>query len=648
MTYLEEIFQSKKQVVSIRMKLSSFLLLAGAAAAVISIAHCSPRFPLSRSVHSQKQQRYVTKGAQDIGSRRLNGFIRSPVTGTTTPQPNSKATRSSTIAPPSSAPYYWSESDDDDSGGEPNDFQIWSAIAKSLARWQERKTRKAHKSHVHRRAEEIVCYQLVGCFRDEGPFNYLDTLPQAPDSIGTQFWLFTREMLATPEPLRYDDNGTSLHRSHFNSSRPVKIIVHGFGSSGHRAWVKQMTDNLLHVENVNVVVVDWERGAALPNYVQAAANIQMVGRQISRIIEMLNVYSHLKNNDIHIIGFSLGAHVAGYAGMETPGLGRISGLDPASPLFEGHDLKVRLDPTDALFVDVIHTSGDTFLRGGLGASETMGHVDFYPNGGKFQPGCNSVFFGAITDIFYGNWQSLCNHRRSFKFFIDSIIRSCIFPASSCDSYDKYLQGECFPCKQNENCGHMGYYADTSTARGSLYLATKEIEPFCANQLKVSMVSTKGQDKTWGKLEVTFYSQDGINETILISQESQEFEDSTMIQGIGVSSPDFKNITSVTIRYNKYKGWIYSGKDEWALDKIKIENSHGNSFSYCGHRTVIKDNEPMTLPLIPKDCTDPLAQRAARFIWDIIADPIKGHDPRPPQLIWRLDMDDYEKYNWNKP
>ena len=44
---------------------------------------------------------------------------------------------------------------------------------------------------------------------------------------------------------------------------------------------------------------------------------------------------------------------------------------------------MRLDPTDALFVDVIHSAGRW-----VGDDDVLGHVDFFPNGGRApQPGC---------------------------------------------------------------------------------------------------------------------------------------------------------------------------------------------------------------------------------------------------------------------
>ena len=82
-----------------------------------------------------------------------------------------------------------------------------------------------------------------------------------------------------------------------------------------------------------------------------------------------------------------------------------SGLDPAGPSFSGRDIKNGIkkkkkkngiNPTSAKFVDVIHTDGAGIISY-HGVMERRGHADFYPNGGRDQPGC---YFGrrkrAIT------------------------------------------------------------------------------------------------------------------------------------------------------------------------------------------------------------------------------------------------------------
>ena len=58
-----------------------------------------------------------------------------------------------------------------------------------------------------------------------------------------------------------------------------------------------------------------------------------------------------------------------------------AGLDPAGPLFR-RNTAAGLTRGSGDFVDAIHTDGQVF-----GMMTPIGHVDFYPNGGKTQPGC---------------------------------------------------------------------------------------------------------------------------------------------------------------------------------------------------------------------------------------------------------------------
>lgn len=60
--------------------------------------------------------------------------------------------------------------------------------------------------------------------------------------------------------------------------------------------------------------------------------------------------------------------------------------DPALPLFDVAHLDNRTDPSDADFVDVIHTCANGFTA----FYDPLGHVDWYPNGGRLSDFITSV------------------------------------------------------------------------------------------------------------------------------------------------------------------------------------------------------------------------------------------------------------------
>ena len=74
-----------------------------------------------------------------------------------------------------------------------------------------------------------------------------------------------------------------------------------------------------------MISVDWARGAKFP-YGQATANTQIAGAEIARLVKKLVAEHGANVSEFHLIGHSLGAHVAGYAGERLDKLGRITGL----------------------------------------------------------------------------------------------------------------------------------------------------------------------------------------------------------------------------------------------------------------------------------------------------------------------------------
>lgn len=166
------------------------------------------------------------------------------------------------------------------------------------------------------------------------------------------------------------------------------------------------------MNETNVFVVDWGKLASLPCYPAAAINTKFAAKCAADLLMKLEkLYaSTFRADDIHGIGFSLGAHFVSFVSnrmfktngkklqritgkKENHKLGQSSmsccmhdlnvlGLDPALPFFATNSPSKKLDATDAHFVDVIHTNAGYF-----GKIEASGHVDFYMNGGQTQPAC---------------------------------------------------------------------------------------------------------------------------------------------------------------------------------------------------------------------------------------------------------------------
>ncbi|XP_030425921.1 pancreatic lipase-related protein 2-like [Gopherus evgoodei] len=441
-------------------------------------------------------------------------------------------------------------------------------------------------------AGEKVCYGRLGCFSDKPPWagipgRYLAGLPDSPESMNISFTLYTKETRNNSQVISAIHSST-IKDSHFCSHRKTRFIVHGFMSTGKRGWVVEMCLLLVEVEDVNCIAVDWADGAK-GIYISAVNNIRVVGAEIAYFINtLMNMFQYCPSH-IHIIGHSLGAHAAGDAGRRIRGIKRITGLDPAGPFFEDTPPKVRLDPTDARFVDVIHSNAAQFPTVGLGMVNTTGHLDFYPNGGSIMPGCDDVIIPLTKKdcrVFAEDANSpICHHSRSHQFYFQSILHPNGFLGYPCRTYEFFRSGLCFPCPR-EGCPMMGHYADQYPAKlekinQKYFLNTGAHPPFTSWSHRIS-IKLSGTKKVRGELNIVLHGTDGFTKQYeIICGLLHQGSIYTKYVDVEINP---RNITKVEFLWNKNiltLLWARLGAEMVHI----INEEDGHVSTYCGKENV---------------------------------------------------------------
>lgn len=111
------------------------------------------------------------------------------------------------------------------------------------------------------------------------------------------------------------------------------------------------------------------------------------------------------------------------------------------------------------------------------------------------------------------------------------------------SLTRFETGACFSCNSKlGECGQLGYYSDKAPGRGSLYLLTRDEEPFCGkdgelmpglvnvlcnfrsglslgNQYKIRVMftGTRIPIHTYGRIHILLIDENGLNETHTLTQ-----------------------------------------------------------------------------------------------------------------------------------
>ncbi|XP_060791279.1 lipase member H isoform X2 [Neoarius graeffei] len=413
--------------------------------------------------------------------------------------------------------------------------------------------------------------------------NLTHTLLGTP--LDVRLILYTRENTTCGKLLSHDDPFATPSFSH---ARPCTFLIHGYRPTGSPpVWMNQMVESILSLRNVNVIVVDWNQGAANINYFQVVKKTRAVADNITRFIQR----SQLLLSSIHMIGVSLGAHISGFTGANLNGsIGRITALDPAGPLFRGKSPDERLDPSDAQLVDALHTDMDAF-----GYRDPLGHIDYYANGGSDQPGCPKT-------ILSGSQYFKCDHQRSVFLYLDSVNKSRQITAYPCSDYSDFLDGKCLSCElfNSSGCPVFGYdvimWKDVLRKLGQTktFFTTNQDAPYCKTGYKVEIVIWNSEVR-WGSITIMLKNSTQETET-QIDHKSFKFERYTNNMLLAQFERDVYPVEKITLKY--VTGNVFTPRYKLRVLRFRLTPLKSGLRPMCRYDLLLEENKGVTFRPIP--------------------------------------------------
>ncbi|XP_044315044.1 phospholipase A1-like [Drosophila rhopaloa] len=272
------------------------------------------------------------------------------------------------------------------------------------------------------------------------------------------FYLYTRNN--PTEGIEIENEASSVQDSHFDKGLPTRFVIHGWKGRYTDSMNVDITKAWLSKGDFNVIVVNWDRSQYV-DYAMSVRAVPEAGKKVGEMIEYLHEHHDMSLDTLIVIGHSLGAHVAGFAGKQVGDkrVHTIVGLDPALPLYSYDKPDKRLSSEDAFYVESIQTNG-----GVKGFVKPIGKTTFYVSGGRRQPGCGVDVAGT------------CSHARSVLYYAEAITEDS-FGSFRCQDYQAALANE---CGTTYSSVRMAADQNAYVVEGHFYVPVNSEAPFGKN------------------------------------------------------------------------------------------------------------------------------------------------------------------------
>ncbi|XP_050542883.1 hepatic triacylglycerol lipase-like [Daktulosphaira vitifoliae] len=239
----------------------------------------------------------------------------------------------------------------------------------------------------------------------------------------------------------------------YDKNLPLKVLINGWSSDNN-----VLKDILIPAymetrqNKVNILLVDWTALDQEHYYPKSSLVTGVVGEMVADMLITMVRIGMVKVDDIHIIGYSMGAHIAAIIGEKLktsqgePTVGRITGIDPITPCVENSSVVDNcLNKSRARFVDVVQTFTE-YEQG-----NPIGTADFYL---KISPDKDED----------SNKSKHTNEIKNVQLFSNSIRNSNVLTCCMWDDFSESLCGLSKPVIMGEHLNKMNqgkYYCHDS-------------------------------------------------------------------------------------------------------------------------------------------------------------------------------------------
>lgn len=253
-----------------------------------------------------------------------------------------------------------------------------------------------------------------------------------------------------------------------------RFSIHGWAGKSTSCSNAAIKDAYLEKGNFNVILVDWSDIALDISYPRISQQFSEIAAQIAKFIRFLQKETNIDMKNIYLIGHSAGSHISGLTGklLKPHPLGAIVALDPAGLAQLGLSADFRLAPTDAVYVESIHT--DIFHLGN--PSGELSQATFFPNWGQGQPHCPNA---TATEFDFA-----CDHFASLYYFAKSVTHPKTFGAIKCPTALSLKHGNCTCNSRADVCYADVYMGGEPVVPkvGFFYLSTTRNFPYGLNNI----------------------------------------------------------------------------------------------------------------------------------------------------------------------